>query len=183
MLNYKAYHDKYLVKLAQKGDQEAFNVLYDRHFSAVYKRVRYTIPAADVEDLTQDIFITVLRSLPSFEGRSQFRTWLRTLINRQVANYYRQRERKIQVNCIEEFGEFAETNHVGDAKHNERIAIRNALKELPPHYQEVILLRFSEGLSFKEIAKLLEQNQEAVKSLFRRAIATLRNNLEKKYDA
>ena len=180
MLDYKAYRDKRLVELVQTGDQEAFNALYDRHFSAVYKRVRYTIPETDVDDLTQDIFINVLRSLPNFEGRSQFRTWLRTLINRQVANYYRQRERKIQGNCIEEIGEFAEAYYVGDAKHNERIAIRNALKKLPHHYQEVILLRFAEGLSFKEIAEVLGQNHEAVKSLFRRAIATLRNNIDKK---
>lgn len=183
MLKYEAYGDKRLVKLAQSGDQEAFNALYDRHFSAVYQRVRYTIPEADVDDLTQDIFITVLKALPSFEGRSQFRTWLRTLINRQVANYYRQRERKVKERAFNEAEEFPQIGYAGDTKHNERIAIRKALKELPDHYQEVILLRFAEGLSFKEVAATVEQNPEAVKSLFRRAIIALRKNLNEEHDA
>jgi RNA polymerase sigma-70 factor (ECF subfamily) len=183
MLNYEAYDDKHLIQLMQSGDQESFNTLYDRYFSVVYKRVRYTIPDADVDDVTQEVFIAVLKSLPKFEGRSQFSTWLRTLINRQVANYYRQRERKIKESSIKEFDQFSEAHYAGDNKHDERIAMRKALKQLPPHYKEVILLRFAEGLSFKEVSSVLGQNPEAVKSLFRRAIAALRNNLKNNHDA
>ena len=96
MINYEAYNDKRLIDLVQRGDQEAFNMLYSRHFQAVYQRVRYTIPDTDVDDLTQDIFIAVMRSIASFEGRAKFSTWLRTLINRHVADYYRKRERKLE---------------------------------------------------------------------------------------
>ena len=53
------------------------------------------------------------------------------------------------------------------------ILIRQALKELPEHYQEVILLRFAEGLKFNEIAQIQGQSLEATKSLYRRAIAAL----------
>ena len=67
---------------------------------------------------------------------------------------------------------------VGSGKHDERISMRRALKQLPLDYQEVILLRFAEGLKFKEVADALDKNPEAVKSLFRRAIAALKTILE-----
>ena len=183
MLNYAAYDDNRLVELAQSGDQASFNALYDRHFSAVYNRVRYTIPEHDVDDVTQEVFIAVLKSLHSFQGRSKFSTWLRTLTNRQVAGYYRIRERKVKEELFPEGVQFSQDGFAGDTKHNERIAIRKALQGLPQHYQEVILLRFAEGLKFTEISDVLMQNPEAVKSLFRRAIASLRTELEKDYDA
>ena len=183
MLNYEAYDDVHLVKLAQSGDQASFNVLYDRHFSAVYNRVRYKIPDADVDDVTQDIFIAVLRSLHNFHGRSQFSTWIRAIVNRQIAGYYRSRERHVDEVAVIDGMQFPESDFTGDQKHTERIAIRRAMQHLPNHYQEVLLLRFAEGLKFKEIAGVLEQNPEAVKSLFRRAMAMLRTELEDQYDA
>jgi len=60
----------------------------------------------------------------------------------------------------------------------ERIFIQNALKKLPENYREIILLRFAEDMQFNEIAELTNQNLEAAKSLFRRAIAALRNHLD-----
>jgi len=60
----------------------------------------------------------------------------------------------------------------------ERIYIQRALQQLPENYREIILLRFAEDLQFNEIADLTNQNLEATKSLFRRAIAALRTHLE-----
>ena len=57
----------------------------------MYKRVRFVIPEEDVEDITQEIFIAVMKSLKSFRYEARFSTWLRTLVNRQVADYYRRR--------------------------------------------------------------------------------------------
>jgi RNA polymerase sigma-70 factor (ECF subfamily) len=56
----------------------------------------------------------------------------------------------------------------------ERIHLQGALNEVPEHYREVVLLRFAEGLSFKEIAGVQGASLEATKSLFRRAIAALK---------
>lgn len=183
MMNYQAYNDNGLIDLVQRGDKEAFNMLYSRHFPAVYQRVRYTIPDSDVDDVTQEIFIAVIRSIASFEGRAKFSTWLRTLINRQVADYYRKRERKLEEANLDDFELFSQGDSVGSRQHDERITMRRALKQIPIDYQEVILLRFAEGLRFKEIAKVLDKNPEAVKSLFRRAIAALKITLETDYDA
>ena len=182
MTNYKAHNDDQLIALIRNGDKEAFNILYQRYFSIVYRRVRYTIPDEDIEDVTQEIFIAVMRSVSSFQGRSQFSTWLRTLINRQVADYYRKRERGGVWLPLKNAEMRTDSSHAGSPKHEERIMVRRALQKLPQHYQEVLLLRFAEGLQFREIASMLSQNHEAVKSLYRRAVAALRNNLETNYD-
>ena len=83
--------DSALVRLAQQGNRDAFSGLYERYLPMVYKRVRYAVPERDVEDVTQDIFMAVLRSLKGFKGDALFSTWLRTLTKRRIADYYRRK--------------------------------------------------------------------------------------------
>jgi len=70
--------DETLIQQFVQGDLVAFDSLYNRHIKAVYNRVRYTVPATDVEDVTQEVFIAAFGSLSKFRGEAQFGTWLRT---------------------------------------------------------------------------------------------------------
>lgn len=170
--------DEVLIQQHKDGSRDAFDQLYERHLPSVYKRVRYVVPENDVEDVTQEIFIAVLKSLPSFRGDSQFRTWLRTLTNHKVAEFYRKRTRK-QEPLLAPLSEASGRMEGATSKVlEERIFIQNALNKLPENYREIILLRFAEDMQFNEIAELTHQNLEASKSLFRRAIAALRNHLD-----
>ncbi len=170
--------DDLLIRQFKDGKSDAFNALYERHLSSVFNRVRYVIPEADVEDVTQEVFIAAFQSLPSFRGEAQFGTWLRTLTNHKVAEYYRKRNRRQEAPqaALAEAAPHSE-GHSGKIL-EEQIALRTALQEIPEPYREVILLRFAEGLQFNEIAALTGQNLEAVKSLFRRAMAALRKHLD-----
>lgn len=176
--------DEELVRTAQQGALEAFAALYERYLPLVYGRVRYVIPEADIEDVTQEVFIAVIRSLPGFRFEASFATWLRTLVKRQVADYYRSsqiRSMDISMDGDNDEGErlvdsvSLENMNAADRMHpyEEGIMLRQALTKLPEHYQEILLLRFVEGLRFEEIARLQGQSLEATKSLFRRAIAML----------
>lgn len=170
--------DEVLIQHFKAGRTEVFDLLYYRHLPAVYKRVRYVVPAEDVEDVTQDIFIAVLNSLAAFRGDAKFSTWLRTLTNHKVAEFYRKRARK-QEPPLSPLSHAANRSSGGAAKKMEdKIYLQRGLQALPENYREVILLRFAEGMQFHEIAELTNQNLEAVKSLFRRAIAALRSHLE-----
>ena len=182
MTSYPEISDEHLIQLFVQGDLQAFDSLYHRHIKSVYNRVRYTVPEVDVEDVTQEVFIAALRSLSTFRGEAQFRTWLRTLTNHKVAEYYRRRSRKkenmqVDLHHAEQRGDHGNVNTLED-----RIALRRALNKLPEQYREVILLRFAEGMQFNEIAALLRQNPEATKSLFRRALAALRKKLDVRDD-
>lgn len=173
-----AENDEHLIRQFKDGNPNAFNELYQRHISNVHRRVRFVIPESDVEDVTQEVFLAALKSLPSFRGEAQFITWLRTLTNRKVAEYYRKRNRKREAPQVPLMDGSDHADENGANIMEERILLRKALKQIPDQYREMILLRFAEGLQFNEIAELTGQNLEATKSLFRRAVAALRNHLD-----
>ncbi|HTX91946.1 MAG TPA: sigma-70 family RNA polymerase sigma factor [Anaerolineales bacterium] len=156
-----------LIEAAQQGKLEAFTVLYERYLPAVFNRVRYLVPEEDVEDVTQDVFIAALRSLRGFRGTAQFSTWLRTITNRQIADYYRRRH--LPESALDERLRAPHDPVAAD----EVFIIRQAFRRLPQKYQEILLLRFAEGLHFDEIARLQGRTLEATKSFFRRAVAAL----------
>ncbi len=174
--------DEELVWHAQRGSLEAFTQLYERYLSMVYVRVRYTVPETDVEDVTQEIFITVMKSLPSFKGNAKFSTWLRTLISRRVADYYRGRnpaETELGADISEtDEASLRMSGEVDSIPLDDAITLRRALRKLPEVYQEVLFLRFVDGLQFNEIARERGQSLEAAKSLFRRAVEALRKQVE-----
>lgn len=169
--------------MAQQGDLEAFTTLYRRHLASVYNHVRYRVPEADVEDVTQEIFISAVRSLKSFKGNAKFSTWLRTLTKRRVADYYRRKKETdiyledLRENQEEIFGVGSGNPGISSGT-DDKIMLRRAIGKLPDHYQEIIIMRFAEGLQFGEIAETHGKTLDATKSMYRRAIAALRDELE-----
>lgn len=171
--------DEELLRRILIGDQEAFSQLYTRHLNTVYKRVAYLIPENDVEDVTQEIFIAMMRSLKTFKGDSKFSTWLRVIINRQIANYYRKNKQILNDSHLDQDDvQFSrKTSSMTRETQDRRIFIQQSLMEVPDHYREIILLRFVDGLKFHEIAVLQGKSLDAVKSVFRRAIEAMRKEL------
>lgn len=171
--------DEHLVRRAKQGDREAFVALYQRYLDKVYNRVRSRIPPQYAEDVTQEIFIAVLRSIKSFRQRSRFNTWLYTIVNRHIADFYRHRHRQQEDNSVslENANYVAADSPYHHERSDERAIVQQALMRLPDHYQDVILMRFADGLTFAEIAQERDQSLEAVKSLYRRAIQALRDEI------
>lgn len=165
--------DEHLVKKAQAGDKQAFLTLYNRYINIVYNRVKSRVPYQEAEDVTQEIFIAVIRSLDSFEQRSQFSTWLYTIVNRQIADFYRRVYRRGEKNEVSLEADDALTVEAETRDMDDKVILQQSLYDLPTHYQEVILMRFADGLTFAEIAAQLGKSLEATKSLYRRAIQML----------
>jgi RNA polymerase sigma-70 factor, ECF subfamily len=170
--------DEHLAGKAQMGDRDAFFALYNRYLQRVYNRVRSKVPAQDVDDVTQEVFLAVVRSLEGYEHRSRFNTWLYTIVNRQIADFYRRRSRSDRGQHVELHDELEDV--AGGAQQDaadQRMLIQRALNAIPEHYQDIILMRFSDGLTFAEIAEQRGQSLEAVKSLYRRAIQAVRDHM------
>jgi RNA polymerase sigma-70 factor (ECF subfamily) len=147
----------------------------------VFARVRFKIPENDVEDVTQEIFIAVMKSLGSFKGQSKFGTWVWTITNRKIVDYYRANK----LNLIEQddYEEAVTRNlskHSTQTENNQDdlVVIQHALGTLPQNYQDILLMRFVDEMPFNEIALQNHQSLEAVKSLFRRSVAALTKKLE-----
>jgi RNA polymerase sigma-70 factor, ECF subfamily len=172
--------DEELVHFAKMGKQDAFAMLYERFLPAVYARVRFKIPETDVEDVTQEVFIAVLKSLHGFRGQSKFGTWIRTITNRKIVDYHRAKSvvttdsddyEKVKIGKQSEHDEFLE-------RQDNISFIQTALSELPQNYQDILLMRFVDEMPFSEIARQNGQSIEATKSLFRRSIAALSEKMQ-----
>lgn len=172
--------DEYLVQQFIQGDDKAFDILYHRYVKKVYNRVRYLTPETDVEDVTQEVFIAVIRSLPSFRGEAKFSTWLRTLTNNKVNENFRKRSRKKETMQVDLEHAEQSSDHSNASSLEDIITVQHALNNIPKQYREIILLRFAEGMTFNEAAESINKNPESTKSLYRRAISALKEVLEVK---
>lgn len=176
--------DENLALQAKLGSQEAFTTLYNQYLNKVYSRVRSRIPFQDVEDVVQDIFIAVIRSLDGFEQRAAFGTWLYTIVNRQIADFYRKRSRTIggqtPTLSLDDIERVADSGIPDRDALDEQAQLQQALATLPEHYQDVIFMRYVDKLTFAEIAQRRGQTLEAVKSLYRRAVQSLRDTIGEK---
>jgi len=165
--------DETLARKAQAGDRAAFEQLCDRVLPALYNRLRAQLPPDAVEDVAQEVCIAVMKGIRRFRACSTFRTWVAAIARHKAADYYRQRGRRPQTTPLD-----LETNDpaAGD-EWQEQAMVRLALQRLPDHYQEVLLLRFAEGLPFDQVAGALEISLEAAKSRYRRAVAAIAGQL------
>jgi RNA polymerase sigma-70 factor (ECF subfamily) len=168
--------DEMLARKAQLGDKDAFFVLYNRYLGKVFNRVKSKIPPQEAEDVTQDVFIAVSRSLKGYKQEARFNTWLYTIVNRQIADFYRRRSRvssgtdnEVDLEAGEGVASVLDSQEI-----DQQMLIQRAMNGLPEHYQEIILMRFADGLTFNEIAEQRQQSLEAIKSLYRRAIQAVR---------
>jgi len=184
-LNTPTPSDEELARMAQKGKQDAFVLLYERYFPNVLARVRFKIPENDVEDVTQEIFIAVLKSLNGFRGQAKFSTWLWTITNRKIVDYYRSRKSRLtEQDDYEEVvtrNSTIPTSRIEDEQEDLAV-VQHALGTLPQNYQDILLMRFVDEMPFNEIALHNGQSLEATKSLFRRSVAALAKKMEGDHD-
>src|SRR4029078_3552810 len=178
--------DLALAVAAGKGDMAAVEKLYGPHHPPVYSLcLRMTQNAAEAEDLAQEAFIQLFRKIGSFRGDSAFTTWLHRLTVNQCLMHFRKRSVKLERTTEE--GETPVQIVRGTENPNsmpvlDRIALDNALKELPPGYRTVFVLHDVEGHEHEEIAKILGVAVGTSKSQLHKARMKLRGILKtKKY--
>jgi RNA polymerase sigma-70 factor (ECF subfamily) len=138
---------------------------------------------SEAEDVAQDIFVKVFQSLDEFRGASRFSTWLYRITVNHCLNYIRRRTRQQQTLMVteaEDWGHASSTsNPHKKLEEKERWALVQAkLQTLSPEHRTIILLRDFEGLSYEEIADVLQLESGTVKSRLHRARMELKALLE-----
>ncbi len=173
-----------LTQAASKGDMAAFEELYQRHHRRVYSIcLRMLQNAYEAEDLTQDVFIQLYRKVGSFRGDSAFTTWLHRLTVNQVLMHFRKRNVKFEK--VTEEGETPDQIVTGTADPErmrivDKIALENAIDQLPEGYKNVFVLHDVEGFEHEEVAKILGCSVGTSKSQLHKARLKLRKLLKKK---
>ena len=173
-----------LTQAASKGDMIAFEEIYQRHHRRVYSIcLRMLQNAYEAEDLTQDVFIQLYRKIGSFRGDSAFTTWLHRLTVNQVLMHFRKRNVKFEKTTEE--GETPEQTVPGTANPFkmpivDKIALENAIDQLPAGYKNVFVLHDVEGFEHEEVARILGCSVGTSKSQLHKARLKLRKLLKKK---
>ncbi|MBI2383208.1 MAG: RNA polymerase sigma factor RpoE [Gammaproteobacteria bacterium] len=171
--------DEQLVVRAQQGDKRAFDLLVRKYQFRIVQLVERLVGEADALDVAQETFIKAYRALNGFRGQSQFYTWLyrigiNTAKNHLVARNRRPASQDIDVSDAELFGH---TDHMSDAETPERVALSDEIKhkimetiaKLPADLRQAITLRELEGLSYEEIAEVMDCPIGTVRSRIFRA--------------
>jgi RNA polymerase sigma-70 factor (ECF subfamily) len=176
-----AASDLDLTQAAARGDMEAFETLYERYYRRVYSLcLRMVANVTEAEDLTQEVFIQLLRKLGSFRGESAFTTWLHRLTVNHVLMHFR--KRGVRMEKTTEEGEVPEQVETGSDRLNslpivDRIALDAAIAQLPPGYRSVFVLHDVEGYEHEEVAGLLGVSVGTSKSQLHKARMRLRDLL------
>ncbi|MDX6332076.1 MAG: polymerase sigma-70 factor, subfamily [Streptomycetaceae bacterium] len=166
-----------LVERAQAGETEAFGRLYDHYSDTVYRYIYYRVGGkATAEDLTSETFLRALRRIGTFtwQGRD-FGAWLVTIARNLVADHFKSSRFRLEVTT----GEMLDANEVARSPEDDVLevlsneALLKAVRKLNPQQQECVTLRFLQGLSVAETARIMGKNEGAIKTLQYRAVRTL----------
>ena len=175
-----------LCRLAADGNLAAFEVLYQRYHRRTYSLcLRMTSSQTEAEDLTQEVFIQLFRKVGSFRGDSAFSTWLHRMTVNQVLMHFRRRSVKNE--RTSEDGEMPEqtvrgTANPGKMQVVDRIALKNAIADLPNGYRNVFVLHDVQGFEHEEVARIMGISIGTSKSQLHKARLKLRGLLVKKQD-
>ncbi len=167
-----------LIRRCQTGDEEAFAALFHQYKNLVYKTAYLMLDSADeAEDVLQEVFLQVYRSLPTFDpSKGTFTTWLyRITVNHCLS---RRRKRRLLMVSLEKVPPLALTEHSSfqDRLEDEE-AVRRALSRLSEKLRAVVVLRYYLELSYAEIAQILNIPVGTVKSRLDLALKTLGKEL------
>jgi len=173
--------DQALVELAQGGDKHAFDQLVSKYQRKLGRLLsRYIRDSAEVEDVSQEAFIKAYRALPSFRGDSAFYTWLYRIGINTAKNYLVAQGRRAPTSTefdSEEAETFESADQLRDINTPESLllskqigeTVNSAMDSLPEELRTAIVLREIEGLSYEEIAAMMDCPIGTVRSRIFRA--------------
>jgi RNA polymerase sigma-70 factor (ECF subfamily) len=185
--------DRELIQEFRKGDQDSFEELVSRYSNKVFSlATRLTRNNEDAEEVLQDVFTTVHRKIASFEGKSSFSSWLyRVTVN--AAFMKLRKRRQDQSVSLEDIVQQSQTVSAlrspesafvdSQSIRNEMLeALEQAIRKLPDDYRPVFILRDVDGLTSREVSRILDLSVPAVKSRLHRSRLMLRRRLNRFID-
>lgn len=180
--------ERKLVRLAQKGDTDAFEQLVEMHSDRIYSiALRMVGNPTDAEDLAQEAFVRIWRGLEGFNMDSKFSTWAYRLTTNVCIDYLRKEKKNNNVSLFTEDDEGEEAElQIPDERYSPqrqmeqeelRQSVDRAMNSLDPQYRQILALRELGGLSYDEIARQLDLKEGTVKSRIARAREHMRRLL------
>lgn len=170
-----------LIYRAKEGDEQAFGALYDRYVTRIYRFIFLKVRRKqDAEDLTHQVFMNAWQSVGRYEFRGfPFGSWLYRIASNAVIDFYRTSRNHQPLESVPEetFAEVAKHETIlNDAL--EMNVIHTALQRLEHDQQTVLILRFIDDRTNKEIADLLGKSEGAIRVIQHRALKQLKKHVD-----
>lgn len=171
------------VQLAAAGDIEAFEQIYRRYHRRVYCLcLRMTRSVSEAEDLTQDVFVQLLRKIGTFRGEASFATWLHRLTVNKVLMHFRKpavRKEQTTEDGLTPIQAARGTENPAKMSLIDRLSLDEAMGQLSPGYRAVFILHDVEGYEHQQIGQMLGCAIGTSKSQLHKARMKLRRLLRK----
>jgi RNA polymerase sigma-70 factor (ECF subfamily) len=173
--------DESLLVEQAKDDSEAFGLLYKKYIQKIYNYVYYrTGNHHDAEDLTAKTFQRAMKHISRYEQRGvPFSAWLYRIAHNVVANWHRDRSRR-KVIALDELVLHHQRQQSPEGlveDDEERKELLQVIRRLAADRQELLILKFVEGMSNEEIGRIMGRSEGAIKSLYHRTLLTLRKEM------
>jgi RNA polymerase sigma-70 factor (ECF subfamily) len=159
------------VSAARRGDRGAFERLYERYCPMVHGILLSRVPRGDVEDLVQDVFVTVYRRLGTLRSPAAFAGWLAMIARNRATDHLRRAVRT---------SELPEDLPADNSSEVEANAILAIIRELPEAYRETLILRLVEGMTGPEIAARTGLTPGSVRVNLHRGMTQLKEQLNRR---
>ena len=172
----REYTEEVLIRAAQQGDRESFAALYEAHADRVYRYLLSRLgQPADAEDVTAEVFIRAMKSLPSFKiTGAPIIAWLLRIAHNSAINYMKKQNRRNEVELFDTGISSSDDPAAAVLKRSEFAEVASAMGSLTALQRQVLNLRFIRQLSTSETAGVMRRSEKAVKFLQFSAIRALR---------
>jgi RNA polymerase sigma-70 factor (ECF subfamily) len=171
------------------GDQVAWEQIVRQHWRKVFNiAYKFTAKHDEAEDLTQDVFLKIFKSLNTFDRRANFQTWLVSVSRNLCIDHYRSvRKERETIDRDVDAGELSPVattvSPIAALEHRDRVELlKKALHQLPPALREAVLLRDIQELSYQEIAERQHLPEGTVKSRINRGRTELARQIRRLRD-
>jgi RNA polymerase sigma-70 factor (ECF subfamily) len=167
-----------LVSEAQQGNTRAFGDIYDSFFDSIFRFVYFKVDASEVDDLVGIIFIKSWEKITSYKPTVSFKAWLFRIAHNTVIDHYRtlKHENELTEN-VEDNRLMNNPKLITEQKFTSRF-VRQAIRHLEKKYQQIIILKYINELSNKEIADILHISEENVRTMQFRGLKKLKTIIQ-----
>jgi len=174
-------NERTLLELAKQYDEVALGELYDRYAPCIYAYIYRRVGDAYLaEDLTGDVFVRVMQAIRSERfWHTSFQAWLYRIAHNLVADHYRRQPPAAELELDERLVAAEDDPASAVAERLSHRGLRAAISRLTPDQQHVLTLRFGEGMTAREAAKVMDKSVGAIEALQHRALAALRRVLKR----
>ncbi|HEY7336122.1 MAG TPA: sigma-70 family RNA polymerase sigma factor [Bryobacteraceae bacterium] len=174
--------DVQIIEACQQGDSDAFACLFEQHRDKVYSiALRFSGDPATALDLAQDVFVKLLTRIQDFRRGARFETWLYRVVVNACLDHQKRKRRFLPfleeaLDSVLPAGETALSDLLREEAQD---YVREAVAKLPPRHRMVVVLRYTEDLSYEEIADVLGCSRGTVASRLNRAHKILERRLKR----